>query len=156
MGSPHGTVWQQNISTDNIWHSKHLHFKKMTSWFTQVSVLQWLPPTAEQEGADDPQEGMVRELGAEQGFLAKGSSSTWESRSPQNELHVLFQQYWNKQCSQNGFPFLWSLQWITLKAEDGSLLWGEVSRQGYPGTLGSGSRVLLKAMFLQNISAWKN
>lgn len=40
---------------------------------------------------------------------------------------------------------LWWLQW-TSQAEGGPPLPGEVSRQGYPGSLGSASRVLLKAM----------
>lgn len=37
-------------------------------------------------------------------FLDKGSLSTGEIRSPNNELHVVFQQHWNKQFSQNSFP----------------------------------------------------
>lgn len=77
-------------------------------------------------------------------FLAKGPISTWEARSSKNELHVLFQPH-SKSDPKTASQILWSLQWIT-QVEGGPPLQGEVSRQGYPGSLGSGSWVLLKVM----------
>lgn len=87
---------------------------------------------------------MVREWGHCRVFLTKNSLSTLETRSPNNELHVLFQQHWNSVLKTSS-QILWWLQWIT-QAEGGPPLQGEVSRQGYPGSPGSGSRALLKAM----------
>lgn len=151
MRFPQGTVWQQNRQH---WALSCIS-KNRASWFTRVPVLQQLPPTAEQEGAAGPHEGWSGSWGQCRVFLANGSLSTWETRSPENELYVHFQQHWNKQPPQNSFPNPLVTP-VNHQAEGGPPLWGGVSRQGYPGSLGSGSRVLLKAMFLQNISARKN
>lgn len=78
--------------------------KNRASWFTRVPVLQQLPPTVEQEGAAGPHEGWSGSWGQCRVFLANGSLSTWETRSPENELYVHFQQHWNKQPPQNSFP----------------------------------------------------
>lgn len=90
-----------------------LHFKKWASWFTQVPVLQRLPPAAEQEGAAGPHEGWSGRWGQYRVFLAKGSLSTWETRSPKKSYMFFSSNTGTNSLLKTASQILWSLQWIT-------------------------------------------
>lgn len=139
----HKAVWQQNISTDNTRHSKHLHFRKMSQLVHSSSS-----PTVPHSNC---RAGRSSRLTWRSGQWAGGSVGFSSLRAlyppGKPEAPKMSYMFFSSNTGTNSvlktaFQILWSLQWIT-QAEGAPPLAGEVPRQGYPGSLGSGSRGLL-------------